>query len=117
VAVGAEDLEVLQSVVVTLPIDVVQCEWDRMPPPFTESAGLAAPSLEAGVEQPTLEVVAVASHACDEKLLQRKTSRARGDSASMDRVVPRGLVESEHLLAVRDTASVLVIPPDFRNTA
>src|ERR1041385_7377407 len=85
-----------------------------MSPPFNATAGLTAPRLDAGFEEATLEVIAVASHACDKKLLQRQGSRARSDQASIDGVVPRVPVESEHCLAVRDAVSPLVIPADFR---
>ena len=49
-AVGAEDLQVLQPVVMAVTVDVMQCEGDRLFVPFRQAAGLATAGLDSGGE-------------------------------------------------------------------
>lgn len=56
VAIGAEDLEVLEPIVVADPIDVVELDRDRLSAPLGNSAVFAPGRLESGVVQAELQV-------------------------------------------------------------
>ena len=80
VAVRAQQLEVLEPVVVPVAVDVVEAEGKRPFAPPVDPALLAFVSLDAGCDQALLDVLA-ASRPSDEKLVETAWSCGRGTIA------------------------------------
>ena len=77
-AVGTDDPEVLESVVVRDAVDVVEDHRHRRAtPPLTLAAELTDPLLESGFVQSFLELTAIERRAVDQDLGQRPRPRAR----------------------------------------
>src|SRR3712207_3958428 len=73
VAVRAEQLEVLEPVVVAVPVDVVERHAQRRAAPLLEAAALAPVLLEPQAEEPPLHVPPAAP--ASEQLLDRHGAR------------------------------------------
>lgn len=58
-AVGTEQLEVLEAIVQTFSVAVVDLRTQWRPLPFIESAPLTAVLFEASLDQPLLEILSV----------------------------------------------------------
>jgi hypothetical protein len=113
VAVGAQKKQVLEPVVVAIAVDVVEGHGERLAPPNVDLALLAAVLLQAGAQQPSLDVVSIAPPAGDEQFVDRDRLRTTQDSAPLPRLVPRPPGETESLLAFGDRVTRVVIPLDL----
>src|SRR4051794_32366145 len=71
VAVGAEDREVLQAVVVMHAIAVVQCQRDRPTPPVAQPTFLASVFFESCLDESPFQVLAVKPAMRDQPGLDR----------------------------------------------
>jgi hypothetical protein len=61
VAIAAEELKVLKPVVRSIAIDVVQGHTERLSHPLGQPASFALVVLDAGTDQPSLEVTPAGS--------------------------------------------------------
>src|SRR5215212_7871415 len=77
VAVGAQELEILEPVVEPIAVDVVQLHVERLPFPLTDPAPLAAIVLEASFEYPRLEVESAPLLTATQERVQRQAPGAR----------------------------------------
>jgi hypothetical protein len=75
-------------------------QWAFEPAGYTTD--LAAVALEAGRDQPVLQLVARASDALDEQELERRRDRAGDDVSPQACGIPRLTAESEPFPALRD---------------
>jgi hypothetical protein len=107
-AVRAQNLKVLEPVVVAVAVDVMQGERDPEAPPFSQPTCLAATRLDPGIEQTSLEVITVAPRASNQELLEWNPRRPRGDQASLYGGVPGLLVEPEVGAAIVDAVAFLI---------
>jgi hypothetical protein len=57
--VGAKKLQILESVVKSVAVDVMERHAERLSPPLGYAAPLAAVPLEAGGDQPPLDVTSI----------------------------------------------------------
>jgi hypothetical protein len=87
-AVGAQQLQVLEPVVQPIAIDVMKRERQPPPQPVGEAASFTFRGLEPRCEEPELDVVATAGRPCDEELLERELRRPRIQLAALDGCVP-----------------------------
>jgi hypothetical protein len=102
VAVPAKKLEILDSVVTAITIDVVQLHIQRLTHPTGDPAALAAVLLQTLLDQALLEMTATRLGApCDKQLLNRDLTRTgRNRSPSHGMSTRRGAkAESLHALA------------------
>src|SRR4051812_6088122 len=112
-AVRAEQLEVLEPVVVAIAIHVVQLERDRETAPCGESAFLASLSLDSGRDQPKLDVVPAPPAPARQQNVKGHRVWTRDDLPALYRLVPRCLGEAELLLALADRVSRVVVALNF----
>jgi|SRR5215203_6370211 len=99
--IGAQQFQILQSVVATVPIDVVKLKAQWPAAPFVEAAPLAAVLLHPKPHEPVLEVGAISPNPpLDEKLIEGKLRRAGDDRASLDGRGPARQTETELLRAL-----------------
>ena len=70
VAIGAEQAEIRQSVVIAFPIDMVKLQGDWPSVPAVTSARLTPPFLEPGQDQPLLQVIRQSGSAFDQQYLE-----------------------------------------------
>src|SRR5690606_41748303 len=83
VAVGTEQLQVLQAVVETVAVAVVQLHGQRLAAPFRDPTALAAILLEPGLDQALLEPVATALLACDQQRIKIHAPRSEEHTSEL----------------------------------
>jgi len=88
VAVGTQQPQVLQAVVQTVPVDVMQFQRQRPATPIGQAAGLAPPPLEPRHQQPRLDVLARPSSSRRQNQIQRLQPRPHLDRPAADGVRP-----------------------------
>jgi hypothetical protein len=103
-------LEVLETVVVLLAVDVVKLERDRLTEPFVRKADLAVRLLQAELQQPPFEVVAVARRG--EQPVERHRLGTRSNGSAVLRIDKCLARETELVHAVGDAVPVVVIALD-----
>ena len=108
VAVRTEELEVFDAVVEAVAIDVVEGHRERLIKPLVYPAALTPLLLQAGVQEPLLQVAAVAVGARREDLFRRLEARPRHEEAAMNRVAPRRAREAERLPALAHGVTCVV---------
>jgi hypothetical protein len=111
VAIWAQELEVLDPVVVAVAIDVMKRHRQWRAQPLGDATGPLL--LEARGEQATFEVVPVHAAARDEIHLDRRRLGTRRNCASRDRVPERLTREPESLLTCADRVALVVVPLDL----
>jgi hypothetical protein len=87
-AVRTQELQVLETVVKPVAVHVVQGHAQRLPTPLVDPTLLAAMLLQAGLQEPPLEVVAACSPAYREQILDRNRPIAGSDRASLYCLMP-----------------------------
>jgi hypothetical protein len=90
VTVRAEEQEVFEAVVVSVAVDVVERDPNRLSSPLGETALLAPFLLQACLEKPCLEVSSVASPAVGEQLLDGDQCASGPELFGANSVVPGG---------------------------
>lgn len=112
-AVGAKQSEVLQRVVVAVPVDVMERHGGRRGEPLGDPAALAAVHFQALRKEPGLQMGAVDSTAVDQVCLDRRAVRTRDESSTSRGVHQRLASEPESRLAIGDRMAQVVEPLDF----
>jgi hypothetical protein len=108
-AVGTQQLEVLEPIVEPIPVDVMKLHVQWLPPPFADPAPLAAIFLEALTDEPKLQVRSARSPPGDEQVsLEGKLVRTRRDLTSPDRPIPSIPTESKPTQALPHGEPLLV---------
>lgn len=96
VTVRAEERDVLEPVVVPIPVDVVQCHVQRFSLPLRYPAPLAAILLEPGVKKPLLQMTAVRLRTVGHKEgVDRHGSVTCYDRTALDSRMPAAEVEAK----------------------
>ena len=108
VAVGTEDLEVLEPVVLAVTVDVVQRQGNRSVVPLLRAARLAPTGLQASVVQALLYVVAIASRPRHQELIEGYAAGSRRDEPAPDRLVPSRAAKPEGRPTCCDAVAPLV---------
>jgi hypothetical protein len=111
VAVRAQQLQVLDPVVVADTVDVMQRERQRQIPPGVDATQLAPGLLQTGGDQAESEMHPIAF--ADKQLSDRHGVRARHDRSSSSGAVPRLAREAEALLARGDAVAEVVVALDL----
>ena len=112
VAVGAEEHEVLEAVVVVDPIEVVQTQRQWSASPSRDPAFLAPLVEQPETHEPLLEVGSVAL--ARDELLDGHPGGARHDRATLDSLVPGCRREAELRLALANGMPGVVVRLDGR---
>jgi len=77
VAVGAQQEQVLETIVTAVTVDMMEFERERPSTPFAQTALLAPVLLQSRSEQPELDVVAVATPVSAKQRLKGLEAGAR----------------------------------------
>ena|SRR5438094_5053567 len=101
VAVRAQELQVFEAVVGPVAVDVMKLHVEARSMPLVDSALLAAVLLQAGLDQPELQVTSLRAAANHEELVKRNEARPRHDVAATDGSLPRVAGETEAIQALR----------------
>jgi hypothetical protein len=108
VAVGAEEGEVLEAVVVALAVAVVQFERQLLVAPLRDATFLAAALLEACGDQADLDVPTAAT-TFDQQVVEWHGLWTRDKRTSIDCISPCGRRKPELLHALADGVPLVVI--------
>ena len=87
-AVRTKEEEVLEPVVITVPVDVMEGDAQGFFPPLGEAALFTALLLETGLQQPVLQVTAIAAPTLREQLFDRDQHAPSGEPAGASGLVP-----------------------------
>lgn len=87
-AIGTKQPQVLETVVIAIPVHVMKRHVEPSTSPLAEAAALAFFSFQPRPHQPDLEVVPTSVDALDQQFGQRESVRSRDDRAPRDRRIP-----------------------------
>jgi len=88
VAVRAKERKIGQPIVIAITIPVMEAERDCRVAPFVQTAGLALVFLDAGTDEPLLEIAPAAVYTGHQQLLDRHRRRTRRDGSPLDCFMP-----------------------------
>src|SRR5438874_524082 len=108
-AIRAEESQVLQSVVATVPVYVMKREREGSISPLREPTLLAPVLFQTRTDEAPLNRPAIGDPAGDEELIRWDGTRSRPDLSSAARAIPRFLRESEVGHALRDGVASVVV--------
>jgi hypothetical protein len=111
-AVGAQQLEIFEPVVVRQSVDVVDLHAEREPLPFGEPTSLAAISLEPATYESSLDVTPISVTPGDEQV-----GHGHGLATAHEIPTPHGFRDravghSEVAATLREAVSLVVVPLD-----
>jgi len=89
VAVRAQEEQILEPVIETIPVDVMELKRQRLSAPLPQPTPLAELLLQTCAEQPELDVVASPFPTSAEHILDRLEPRAGRDYIAANGVPPR----------------------------
>lgn len=100
-AVAAQELKVLEAVVVPVAVHVMERQRQWLPTPLTDPAFLTAPLLQPRIEKPALQMPPTDTSTLDEVCRDWRGRRSRSEIAACPSLVPCLRAESEpgHALA------------------